>query len=276
MIRHVDLEAFENWMNRHLSKNTVINYLGSVRAFQEWNQWVNPSPQQVDDWLSHLVATGVSKRSAARHFSAIKTWFKWMTRKHELENIVAPRGDRKSPEWFTQAEVQMLMENTRHPMFRAAIALQFAAGLRFAELRLLDRDDVDFSEAKLLVPPVKRRGDESPHVTPVDPDVLEMVATYLTTRTDEDPQLFRTPRGRRLDNEGYNKHLKAKCVEVGIRPRTSHAIRHAWAAYLRRQGLGLDDVKDFLRHADVGSTQVYSHIMPEELRKKMPKAFGDD
>lgn len=264
------------WMKRHLSHNTIVNYLGSVKMFLEFNGFDYPSAARVDEWLSHLVATGVSKRSAARHFSAIKTWFKWMNRRHELENIVAPRADKKAPEWFTMEEVKLIRDNTRNPMLRAAVSLQFAAGLRFAELRLLDRDAVDFEQSQIRVPPVKRRGDESPWVTPVDPAVLETVAEYLVTRDDDDPQLFRTPRGRRLDNEDYNKHLKRKCAEVGIPPRTSHSLRHAWAAHLRQQGLDIGEVKEAIRHRDISSTQVYDHIKPEDLRKRLPKAFGDD
>jgi integrase/recombinase XerD len=278
-LSHVRLE-------KGLSANSVEAYGRDLRRYAEHLEslgvtaWSAVGRREVQAHLVSLVARGLSPRSQARALSAIRGLHALLVREKlaivdATDEIDAPRPGRRLPALLSRDEVEALLAqpDPRRPAGRrdrAMLELLYATGLRVSELCGLELNDVNL-ESRILV--ARGKGSKE-RVVPVGAPAAEAVRAYLQTAREallhgrRSKHLFVTPRGGPLTRQGFAKILDRCARGAGIRRRISpHKLRHSFATHLLEGGADLRAVQAMLGHADVSTTQIYTHVDRTHVRK---------
>lgn len=240
---------------------------------------VNTSSRLLRDYVYHLKDLGLSPSSIRRNVSAVRTYFRFMLNEGELvrdpsERLETPKGWRTLPEVLTvgEAEKLLLAPSLDEPFAfrdRAMLELAYGAGLRVSEWITLSVKDVLMEDHLLRV---FGKGSKE-RLVPIGRKAIAAVAIYnreLRPRLERGQGkgiLFLNARGQPLSRMGAWKILR-KYVEIaGITKSVSpHTLRHSFATHLLEGGADLRAVQEMLGHADISTTQIYTHVDREYLR----------
>lgn len=278
-LSHVRLE-------KGLAANSVEAYGRDLRRYVEHlgsmgiTSWEAVSRTSIQAHLAELVRRGLSPRSQARALSAIRSlhallYAEKLVPVNAADEIDSPRAGRKLPEPLGREDVERLLAapDVRKPAGRrdrAMLELLYATGLRVSELVSLELNDVDL-ESRVLV--ARGKGAKE-RLVPVGAPAAEAVRAYLVGARDpllrgrRSKDLFVTPRGRRMTRQGMAKLLSRYARAAGIRRRISpHKLRHSFATHLLEGGADLRAVQAMLGHADVTTTQIYTHVDRTHAKK---------
>jgi integrase/recombinase XerD len=191
------------------------------------------------------------------------------------ELLTAPKIGTSLPKYLTAAAVDRLIESPAEDRptglrDRAMLDLLYATGLRVSELVLLRVSDLDESQGVVRV---TGKGNKQ-RLVPVGRSALRSVSEYVAKQRGTllkgrvSPYLFVTARGSAITRQGFWKLLKAHGKSAGIfRGLSPHVLRHSFATHLLEGGADLRSVQTMLGHADIGTTQVYTHVMQSRLRQ---------
>jgi integrase/recombinase XerD len=281
----LDLFLVHVRVEKGLAANTVEAYGHDLRRYLDHlasagrTDWAAVQRRDVQNHLAALVAAGLSPRSQARALSAIRTFHKLLaaerlTPADPADEIDSPRRERKLPQLLSPAECLAVLAapDPRRPAGRrdrAMLELLYATGLRVSELVGLTLNDLDL-ESRVL----KARGKgNKERLVPVGAPAAEAVKAYLAgarqalLKGRRSPDLFVTSRGGRMTRHGFARLLDRHCRAAGIRRRVSpHKLRHAFATHLLAGGADLRAVQAMLGHADVATTQIYTHVDTTQAR----------
>jgi integrase/recombinase XerD len=272
-------------VERQLSPATLAAYghdLASFAAFlNRRNVRAAASVRSIDllDYLAALDGT-ISARSQARRLSALRQLFKYLRSQRVLsanpaEDVDMPRFGRRLPSFLTLAEVDALLSapdrrSDRGARDGAMLELLYATGLRVSELVRLRLPAVNF-QAGYLVAHGKGRKER---LVPIGEVALVSLGYYLESvrprllrpgRTQD--AVFLTRLGRPMTRQSFWKLLGAHARAAGIRKRISpHQLRHSFATHLVERGADLRAVQAMLGHADIGTTEIYTHLSRGHLR----------
>jgi integrase/recombinase XerD len=230
--------------------------------------------------LARLVARGLSPRSQARALSAIRAFHRHLVAERRAasdptEEIAAPRPGRRLPHLLSQPEVERLVAapDPRTPAGRrdrAMLELLYAAGLRVSELVSLSVNDVH-PETRMVLAHGKGAKER---IVPLGAPAAAALKLYLASarqallRGRRSRDLFVTRRGRRMTRQGFWKLLARHARAAGLARRVSpHQLRHSFATHLLAGGADLRVVQALLGHADVTTTQTYTHVEREQARR---------
>lgn len=242
-------------------------YRQTLELFQQFLMGSKPTEETVEEFIHNLQKNGLSAASVNRHLSALRAYFWWMKKKAPKEQrpdfdllIRGPKIQQKLPQLRTAEEVKNLVAITETPYERALIMTIYDAALRIAELMNLEAKDIDYDNGLLKI---TRKGGEETRI-PVSDMTLKELKRYTGKRE-----------GKVFPQPYWKLHYGIKRLgnKAGIRKLTPHQLRHARASELRRQGVALEDIKDFLGHKQYQTTLIYARIMPSELKKRLPPAF---
>lgn len=292
---YVDLYLDQLRVERGLSKHTLLAYSKDLSKLVEFAEARKlERPEQLDlgvlsQWLAQLTAQGLSARSLARHLSAARGWFKFMTREgivraDQTSLLSRPRIGRKLPRTLSEREVMALIhapdiQTLRGLRDRAMLGLAYACGLRVSELVRLQLGDVDLDRGILAA---FGKG-EKRRLVPIGELALEWLRSYLTTRDarqGDDSKaparsalLFPSPRGGTLTRQGFWKIIGTYARAIGIRGRVHpHQMRHSFATHLLTGGADLRTVQTLLGHSDISTTEIYTHLTREHVRRAYDKS----
>jgi integrase/recombinase XerD len=272
-------------VERALSPNTVEAYGRDLREYiddlarEGVSAPAGIARPHVVAHLHRLHARGLDVRSQRRHLSAIRSFHRWMlAEKHApgdpAGDLEAPRGTRKLPEVLGLEEVERLLDapdaaTPQGVRDRAMLEMLYATGLRVSELVSLPLGAVNMESGVLLT---RGKGDKE-RVVPVNPNALDKLRAWLAgprerlLRGRASRDLFVGPRGRRLTRQGFWKLLARYGSKAGIARRLyPHLLRHSFATHLLEGGADLRAVQAMLGHADISTTQVYTHVDRARLR----------
>jgi integrase/recombinase XerD len=232
--------------------------------------------------LEHLIdlrKSGLSARSRARHLASIRGLYRFLARERHLASdpsrlVELPRMTMKLPEVLSVAEIRRLLETPdparpRGARDAAMIELMYAAGLRVSELVGLRRHDVNLEAGFVRV---RGKGGKE-RVVPIGSFARQKVGTYLADsrplllgkRTSA--YLFVARAGRPMSRQGFWKLLRNCGRKAGLRrPVSPHTLRHSFASHLLEGGADLRVVQVMLGHADIATTQIYTHVAREQLQ----------
>jgi integrase/recombinase XerD len=291
----IDLFLDHVKIERGLGKNTVLAYgrdLGRFRKFCGARGIEEAEGIEQRHVLAYLVTLHQAKlavRSQARALVALRGMCKHLRLERHLARdptaeIELPRVGRPLPEVLSLAEVERLLETPAldHPRGvrdRAMLATLYATGLRVSELISLKRADVDL-EARFLSTMGKGR---KQRLVPLGDEAVDRIQDYLAQarpgfdRGANAPALFLTHLGRPMTRQGFWKIITRYARAAGIRkPISPHKLRHSFATHLLENGADLRAVQAMLGHADIGTTQIYTHLskarVREVYRKNHPRA----
>jgi len=282
-------------VERGLSRNTADAYAVDVRQWGEYlrskGKWTFAEAERDDVWafIEGLKKRGLARSSIARKQSGIRQLYKFLARegltdRDPTADIDPPRQPRRIPHVLTQDECHRLLAapdvSTELGLRDAAMLyLLYATGLRVSELVGLRLQDIHWeAEAVRTI----GKGDKE-RVVPAAKAALDLVRRYVmdirpryAIRADDD-SVFLNHRGRRLSRIGFWKIIKRYALEANIRRDVSpHVLRHSFATHLLEGGADLRAIQEMLGHADLSTTEVYTHTSDVHLRetyeKKHPRA----
>jgi integrase/recombinase XerD len=233
----------------------------------------------LESWIRELMAAGRSPRTVARAVACVRGFYRFLVLDRSIasnpsEDIHAPRAWKTLPKFLSIDDVDRLLaqpdvSTPRGMRDRALIEVLYATGLRVSELVNLKAADLNLDAGYLVC---TGKG-EKQRVVPIGAEAVNWVRRYLTEgrarllARRSSPRLFLNARGGPLSRVGFWKILKAYGQRAGIRRALSpHVVRHSFATHLLERGADLRAIQMMLGHADLSSTQIYTHVLEARLR----------
>jgi integrase/recombinase XerD len=231
-------------------------------------------------YLDHLRDQKLTNRSIARHVATLRGFFGYLLEEQHLEAnpaemLVAPKAGSPLPKYLSHGSLDRLLQATGDEAAgalrdRAMVELLYATGVRVSELVTLATADLDLEQGVLRV---TGKGNKQ-RLVPVGRAALDSVARYCAEARSGilkgrvSPYLFVTSRGTAMTRQGFWKLLRGHVRTAGISGSVSpHVIRHTFATHLLEGGADLRSLQTMLGHADIGTTQIYTHVMRTRLRQ---------
>ena len=272
-------------IERGLAENTLSAYRRDVarlraHAARRRRDLVSLGQRELADFIAQLGSQGLGPRSVARTVHAIRGLYRFAVREGRIEtdpmeNLKAPRAFKALPRYLSARQIEELLEapDTATPLGirdRAILEVLYASGLRVSELIGLRPLDVDLRVGVLKC--LGKGGKE--RLVPVGSVAAGWVERYLAevrpglVRGRPAPVLFLNQRGGRLSRMGLWGIVRRHAVAAGVaRVLTPHVLRHSFATHLLERGADLRALQAMLGHADISTTQIYTHVSRERLRK---------
>jgi len=281
---------------RGLSPNTVAAYRRDLGDFARFLRARGRPPGGADAgdvlaYVERLRARGLKPASVARRLSAVRGLARHLVREGALaqdptEHVERPRGSRPLPRTLTPEATAALVESPdatgpRGVRDRALLELLYATGMRASECLGLHLEDVNLSAGYAICAGKGRKQ----RLVPLGAEALEWLRRYLAesrpvaTRRRDCGRLFVNPRGGPLSRQSLWKIVRAAAAAAGVTRKVSpHVLRHSFASHLLQNGADLRSVQVMLGHADIATTQIYTHLPSPALRRMYdrfhPRAAG--
>jgi integrase/recombinase XerD len=282
------LDQFLHYLTveKGLSKNTLEAYNHDLNRFLHYLQEkriedvLKVSKLDVRAFLLTLKAKKLSNKTVVRNLVAIRTFFRFLTQEGELEsnpveNLESPQLAKTLPEILSLHEVEQLLETPKPqtPLGirdRSMLEMLYATGMRVSELVSLQMNQLNLEGGyvRLFGKGSKERA------VPLGAEAIKWVSHYLKgtrqklSKGKESPFLFINRSGRSMSRQGFWKNIKAYGRRAGIRKKiTPHLLRHSFASHLLARGADLRSVQMLLGHADISTTQIYTHVTGERLKQ---------
>lgn len=284
-------EAFFTYLEgeRNASPRTLVNYrhsLAQFRAFRPEVTWRNASPDDFRAFLLHLMKLRRSRASVRLAFAGLRSFYRFlMERKNLSANplalVLLPKAEKPLPAFLTIKQVdELLAAPLRMPQEKQAppwvplrdaamLELLYSAGLRLAELAALNVKDLDpYSETLRVI----GKGSKE-RICPVGGPALRAISAYRHAAGVSQGPLFLNKSRRRLTARSIWMRMKIYITAVGLPAGTSpHKLRHSFATHLLDNGADLRSLQTLLGHANLSTTQVYTHVSTERLKRAYDQA----
>jgi integrase/recombinase XerD len=272
---------------RGLARNTLEAYRSDLLQFGGFLEGrglaaLTVDPADIADFLNGLGGADGGSASPAtvhRKSACLRAFYRHLRREELIDGdptaqLASPRRSRRLPQVLSRAEVARLLENPKgvEPIElrdRALLELMYACGLRASEVTGLEVTDLDLDE---LVLRAHGKGSKE-RLVPVGRTAAEAVRRYLARGRPKlvgaavEPRLFVNFRSGPLSRQGLYKIVRRHAADVGLADRMSpHTLRHSFATHLLAGGCDLRAVQEMLGHADVSTTQLYTHLSSERLK----------
>lgn len=268
-----------------LASNTLESYGRDLRQYKGFlsddsaQSLESASQATIVAYLMYLRKQGKAAATIARRLAALKAFYQFLLKEHYVDkdptdDLSSPRLERKLPKVLTIEEVERLLNQPKPNQpsgkrDKAMLELLYATGIRVSELVSLDVGDVDLSEGF-----VRCRGKGSKErVVPLGELAKRAVRAYLDDgrlkmiAEPGEEALFVNHHGRRLTRQGFWKIVKKYGAQARIRREiTPHTLRHSFATHLLENGADIRAVQEMLGHADISTTQIYTHVTKDRLK----------
>jgi integrase/recombinase XerD len=277
-------------VERGLAPLTLAAYARDLQDFWEFleargrEQWGAVTLGDLKDYLAALEARGLAARSRARKLSALRQFFRFLEREEAVaanpaELLDSPRLPRRLPKVLGEPEVAALLAapDPATPAGQrdgALLEVLYATGLRVSELVGLTLKQLDLRRG--VVRPLGKGSKE--RVVPMVAPAVEKLQLYLSQgrprllQGRQSPYVFLNRRGGKLTRQGFWKILKNYARELGVRDLSPHTLRHSFATHLLSRGANLRVLQLLLGHADLATTQIYTHLDAARLKEIHRKA----
>jgi integrase/recombinase XerD len=281
-------DHFLNYLavERGLAENTLDAYGRDLARYLDFlekskvDRIEQIAPAVVLRFLSHLKDEGLSPRSRARTLAALKTFHKFLVREKMAEEnptdqVTAPKTLSALPKTLSTVDVECLLSSPKGetPLAwrdRAMLEIIYATGLRVSELVSLKLNDLQLDVGYLTA--FGKRSKQ--RIVPLGEAAVSALHEYLRhgrpglLKESSSQFVFLNRSGEGLTRQGFWKIIKRRALEAGItRSITPHTMRHSFATHLLENGADLRSVQAMLGHADISTTQIYTHVTRERLRK---------
>ena len=272
--RFLEMMAVE----RGAARNTIAAY---TRDLEECGDFLRARGHAITEadredlslWLHHQADLGMAPRTQSRRLSCIRQFYGFLVAERvrgddPTTRLDAPKAGRTLPRVLTETEVERLIEATaklpapRNTMARALLEVAYSTGLRVSELATLPLSAV-VRDPKVLV--VRGKGSKE-RMVPLSEPAREALTEWRKIRTDlKNPWLFPSRRspGKPLTRANVFSILGKVAIEAGIAPErvSPHVLRHSFASHLLANGADLRSVQQMLGHADIATTEIYTHVL---------------
>ncbi len=286
------LEQYEAYLReeKHSSQNTLCSYMRDLRQFSEHLSTQRMSDlrkvksETISDYVAWMGSKGKSAATVTRAIASIKSFYAFLLERGEVKtnpakSVAAVKVERRFPEILTGKEVELFLDQPRCVDAKgyrdhAMLELLYATGIRVSELIALDESDCSLSAGFIRC---ESKGRE--RIIPLYPAAVKALSDYIK---DVRPQLLADPEetalfvnmnGERMSRQGFWKIVKHYQEMAQIdKDITPHTLRHSFAVHLLENGADLHAIQEMLGHADISSTQIYTHVVKKQLRDIYQKA----
>lgn len=281
------LAAYLNHLahERGLSPLTCENYARDIRVLAELatdTPWQDIRPPHVRRYVAALHGRGIGGKSIARMLSAWRGFFNYLTLRHGIANnpcvgMRPPKSAKTLPQALSPEQAGRLVNiEGDDPLAlrdRAILELFYSSGLRLAELVTLDLNGLDLSEATVTV---TGKGNKT-RIVPVGAHAIAAIRAWLPQRTiliaEDEQAMFVSRNGKRLTPRAIQYRLKTWAIKQGIAGSVHpHVLRHSFATHVLQSSGDLRAVQEMLGHANISTTQVYTHLDFQHLAKVYDQA----
>jgi len=277
-IRYLEIE-------KNYSKHTLLNYDLDLKDFYRFTGDIDL--EKIDylllrKYLAVLKEKSLGARSVGRRLSALRSFFKFLNREGYLKAnpilaLSSPKLDKHLPQFMTEEEVAKLIESAfshgekdeRGLRDRAILETFYSTGMRISEVVGLNAEDVDFISG---VVKAKGKGKKE-RIVPIGDAAIKALRKYLDKRKKHSEVIFLNRSGNRITTRGVRnivqKYLNLTGIKHGV---SAHTFRHSFATHLLNRGADLRTVQELLGHANLSTTQIYTHLTTERLKVVYDKA----
>lgn len=283
-----EIEEFVKYLTaeKNYSQNTVKAYQTDMYIFADFLKANNTDIIQckrndIRNFLAALYNDGINKNSIIRKLAVIKSFYKFLMINSTIKTnpataLISPKKNKRIPAFLTLSEITKLIDlPDLSYRDRAIIELLYSAGVRIEELVSRNLKDIDLFYGSLKV---FGKGSKE-RIVPVGDKCLFAIKSYIDERrvqgldTSINSPLFLNKYGKRLTSRGARKILHQLFVEAGCKKGVSpHTLRHTFATHLLDNGCDIRSVQEMLGHKNLSTTQVYTHVTLETLKKVYDKA----
>jgi integrase/recombinase XerD len=281
-IRDPELEGFLALTTARLAPRTVEAYRRDLLALSEWlgRAPASVTTEELERYLAELRAAGLSAATIARRVASVRSFFRHLVLIGAVDanpaaELDLPRRTRRLPRTLSPSEAERLIDaaagtTPRSLRDRALVELLYGAGLRVGEAVGLDKGGVDLDQR--LVRTIGKGGKE--RVVPVGRQAVEALRRYLARGRPyldrrHRPELFLNAQGGGLTRAGAFLILRKLAEKAGLEPERvhPHLLRHSFATHLLEGGADLRSVQEMLGHADLATTELYTHVTDRRRRE---------
>ncbi len=280
---HRYIEKFLDYLEieKNYSKYTLINY---KRDLLDFLPFVNKPLDKLDyfifrKFLANLNSKSLSKRTVSRKISTLKSFFKFLLKEGFIRanpalSIPYPKLDKLLPKFLTEEEVKRFLDNLPESKDleirdKTVLEILYSSGMRISELIGLNLEDVD-----LLSGIIKVRGKgKKERILPVGKPAERIFKKYIEQRRFNNKALFLNRFGRRISAVGIRKAINKRAKLIALKEKVSpHVFRHSFATHILNRGADLRSVQELLGHSNITTTQIYTHLTVDNLKRVYDKA----
>ena len=270
-------------VEQNASPRTLKAYRRALSAFRAHNSkpWKQCSTDDFRDYLFAIMKRGQARSYVRLQFSALRAFYKFLSDRKKiridpLRQLQLPKLDKKLPLVLTRQQIEeLLAAPTKIPKERAApewmplrdtalLELFYSSGLRLSELAALDVDDVDLYTESVRVFGKGRKE----RVCPIGAPALDAIQKYRSAANVHSGALFINKLRKRISSHSIwlilKRYLRHTSIPISISP---HKLRHSFATHMLDRGADLRSVQALLGHASLSTTQIYTHVTVERLKK---------
>ncbi len=252
-----------------ISKNSTHTIKNYIRLNSSLLNFSKKAPEEINEddvklFISEKMETS-SPSSVILFLSAIKYAYSGILKKDITLNIKRPKRDKKIPSVLTKEEVKKIIDSFDNRKSKLIASLMYACGFRVSELINLKVDDINFNEKIGYIKQGKGRKDRMFNI----PDFLfqELLSQAELQKQKKETFLFTGPKGK-LSSRNLQKIIQKAAIRAGIRKDVHcHTLRHSFATHLLEGGVDIRKIQELLGHSNLSTTQIYTHISNEELKK---------
>lgn len=273
-------------VERGLAKNSLESYERDLRGFAEWTgrndiKIVDVTRTDLREWLTDLAGGELSENSKRRMVSALRGFYKFLmfdrhVSKNPAEDLVAPQKGLYLPTFLSRADIETLLlgpDTSTETGLRDRTILEtmYACGLRVSEAVSLKLQDLDLDAGILTC---TGKGSKTRRV-PIGSSAVGWLQSYVAVRRKKDDievaNLFVSPAGRPLNRQVIYAIVRSTAERAGLKDVTPHTLRHSFATHLVQNRADIRSVQQMLGHADISTTQIYTHMTDVHLRRSYEK-----
>ncbi len=255
------------------SDYTIRNYL---RANQDLLDFVKKSPDNIDqDDVKSILAEKISNQSSSSiivFLSALRFAYSTILNKDVTAGIKRPKKEKKIPAVLTKDELKKLLNTIPTKKSKLMVSLTYACGFRVSELINLKASDLNFEE---MIGQVRMGKGRKDRIFNIPKFLFKKLKNQVQKQEEKNEEyLFTGPKGR-LTDRNIQKIVRLAAKKAEIKKQVHpHTLRHSFATHLLENGVDIRKIQELLGHADLSTTQIYTHISTEEL-KKIPSPIDD-
>ena len=269
-------------IDKGYSNNTIDSYKKDLEKFLSYNKNININDINNADlkkYVKHLKEIGLNEKSISRNISCLKSFYKFLVigkyvKNNPSDSVFTPKVKKSLPKVLSEEEVFKLIDIELNDSFsyrnKAMLELMYATGIRVSELVNLKLQDIDLNQDIIRT---FGKGNKE-RIIPIGDYAKEYLEKYIFEHRGQmikkniTEYLFLNNHGNKMTRQGFFKIIKKIAKEKGINKDLSpHTIRHSFASHLLKYGADLRTIQELLGHSDISTTQIYTHITNEELKK---------
>lgn len=282
------LDAFIDniWIEKGLSQNTLDSYRSDLEQFSSWLKknnlsYIKTSKKEILSYLSFLFQKGLGSKTVARKLSSLKSFFRYLVFKSIIPNdpsseVETPKLLKSIPKSISEKEVEALLaapdEKTDIGLRdKTMIETLYSCGLRISELTNLELLNLNLRQGVIRV---IGKGQKE-RLVPMGDQLIGLLELYISSSRKNllnkrhSDFLFVSTRGQRMTRQSFWHRIKHYCLASGFEPDkiSPHVLRHAFATHLLNNGADLRVVQLLLGHSDLNTTQIYTEVARQRLKR---------